>query len=307
MIHIRNFKAVDSDCEMRVDCHAESDADSALALVTEEVERIDAKYSCKRKQSHWQQLVAKAGSGSGVAVDDETARLLDMAELGHTASEGLFDVTLSALFEIWSRHAACLPNARAIAEAMSRSGWSRVGWQRPLLTLPDVGMRMDFGGLIKEYAADACISRLREHGFSSALVALGDDVAACLKNNSYKPWQVDVRQSHGARNDPVRVEIKTGGIATRGDFDRCMVFNGIRYSHLLDPRTGWPVQGLASVSVVASECVIAGVLATTAMVRGPARGPTWLERLDVQYLCTDSAGQRSGPLHPFTEQESGVA
>lgn len=307
MILSRNFRAMDSDCEVRIDCRDESDADRGLALVAEEVKRIEAKYSADRKQSHWQQLVARAASGTAVAVDDETARILDMAEAAYTLSEGLFDVTLSALLDIWDWHAASLPSSRAIADAMSKSGWSRVDWQRPMLTLPDVGMRMDLGGLIKEYTADACIGLLREHGFRAALVDLGGDIAAYLEDESDQPWQVDIRQSRVTRKVPARVQITTGGMATRGDFDRCMVINGIRYSHLLDPRNGWPVQGLASVTVIAAQCVTAGVLATTAMVRGPTRGPVWLQGMEVDYLCTDSAGRRSGPMEPPLEQSSGVA
>ena len=307
MIFSRVFQAMDCDCELRVDCDSEQDADHGLALVTTETERIQTKYSSDREHSHWQQLVADAGSGSGVSVDDETACLLDMAELGHIISEGLFDVTLSALLEIWDRNAASLPDALAIAEALSKSGWSRVDWQRPVLILPDVGMQIDLGGLIKEYTADTCIKLLQAHGFCSALVNLGGDVAACLENESSPSWEVEIKRSHTTRATPVRVLISTGGLATRGDFDRCMVVNGIRYSHLLDPRTGWPVQGLASVSVLASQCVTAGVLATTAIARGPGRGPAWLERMEVEFLCTNSAGQRSGPLNLPAENASGVA
>jgi thiamine biosynthesis lipoprotein len=307
MIFCRTFKAMNSYCEIRMNCASEQDADRGLTLVTTEVERIEAKYSSYRSNSHWQQLVVDAGSGSGVSVDDETARLLDMAELGHTVSEGLCDVTLSALLDIWDWQAASLPNTRTIAEAMRKSGWSLVNWQRPVLVLPDVGMRIDLGSLIKEYTADTCIKLLQEHGFASAMVQLGRDVAACLEDDSEPPWKVEIKQSYANRNRTVLVLVRNGGLATRGDFDRCMVVNGIRYSHLLDPRTGWPVQGLASVSVLAPQCATAGMLATTAMVRGEGRGPAWLEQMEVDFLCTNSAGQRSGPLHIPAQNASGVA
>jgi thiamine biosynthesis lipoprotein len=307
MIFSHSFSAMDSDCEVRLVCKNHGDAERGFALVVDEVERIEAKYSIDRKQSPWQQMVQDAGSGQPVKVDEETSRLLDMAEMGYTLSEGLFDVTLTPLVEIWDWNKAAMPGSAAIAEAKSRSGWGLVDWQRPNLLLPDLGMKMDLRGLCKEYSADACIELLQQEGFGFALVDLGGDVAACQDDESKPAWQVEIRQSRSAELPAAKIELRNGGLATRGDYDLCMVVNGIRYSHMLDPRNGWPVQGLASVSVLAPQCVTAGVLATTAMVRGPHQGPPWLQRMDVEYMCTDSAGKRSGPLDRPSGRASNVA
>jgi thiamine biosynthesis lipoprotein len=92
------------------------------------------------------------------------------------------------------------------------------------------------------------------------------------------------------------VRLHAGGIATSGDYERCMVVDGVRYTHVLDPRTGWPVTGLRSVSVVAEQCLIAGTATTVAMLMGPSEGARWLDELGLPNLRMDVAGEISGTL-----------
>ncbi|HET6304331.1 MAG TPA: FAD:protein FMN transferase, partial [Myxococcota bacterium] len=110
------------------------------------------------------------------------------------------------------------------------------------------------------------------------------------------PWRVGIR--HPLRRDGVlaRVELFAGGIATSGDYERFMIVAGRRYGHILDPRTGWPVEGLAGVSVVASHCLIAGTASTVAMLKGAAEGPRFLADLGLPHVHTTREGVAGGTL-----------
>ena len=130
MIFSHSFKAMDCDCEVRLACENQHEAEHGFQIVVDEVGRIEAKYSTDRENSPWLDLIREAGSGVPVKVDDESARLLDMAEMGYTLSEGLFDITLTPLVEIWNWNKASMPSSGSITEAMAKSGWSRVDWQK---------------------------------------------------------------------------------------------------------------------------------------------------------------------------------
>jgi thiamine biosynthesis lipoprotein len=92
------------------------------------------------------------------------------------------------------------------------------------------------------------------------------------------------------------ITLAAGGIASSGDYERFMIVDGVRYGHILDPRTGWPVNSLAAVSVVASHCLIAGTASTIAMLKGADEGPAWLDELGLPYLRMDQDQKISGTL-----------
>jgi thiamine biosynthesis lipoprotein len=106
---------------------------------------------------------------------------------------------------------------------------------------------------------------------------------------------VGVRHPRRPESALASIALASGAIASSGDYERVMIIDGVRYSHLLDPRTGWPVQGLAAVSVVASHCLIAGTASTIAMLKG-AEGIAWLDELGLPNLRMDREGRISGTL-----------
>ena len=175
-------------------------------------------------------------------------------------------------------------------------GWGKLRWQRPQLVLPLAGMQLDFGGYVKEYAADRVAGLCRELGLRHGLVDLGGDLAVVGPHPDGSPWRVGIRHPRAPEGAIASLALTAGGIATSGDYERCLVVDGRRYAHLLNPKTGWPVDGLASVTVAASHCLIAGTASTIAMLKGARAGPAWLDRLGLPSLRVDSEGNLSGPL-----------
>jgi thiamine biosynthesis lipoprotein len=162
--------------------------------------------------------------------------------------------------------------------------------------LPLAGMQLDFGGFVKEYAADRVAALCRELGLRHGLVDLGGDLAAIGPHPDGSPWRVGIRHPRAPAGAIASIAFSAGGIATSGDYERCMVVDGKRYAHVLDPKTGWPVSGLASVTVAASHCLIAGTASTIAMLKGAQGGPAWLDRLGLPNLRVDADGNQTGPL-----------
>jgi thiamine biosynthesis lipoprotein len=152
-------------------------------------------------------------------------------------------------------------------------GWDKIRWRRPQLVLPVAGMQLDFGGYVKEYAADRVAQLCREQGLRHGLVDLGGDLAVVGPHPDGSPWRVGIRHPRAPRGAIASVALAGGGIATSGDYERCMLVDGKRYAHILNPKTGWPAEGLASVTVAASHCLIAGTASTIAMLKGRAQGP----------------------------------
>lgn len=292
MRQLLRFRAMASTCEVVVE-HA-GDATSALAAARAEVERIEAKYSRYRDDSVLSAINASAG-GEPVRVDHETAALLDFAATAHASSGGRFDASSGVLRRAWDFRAGVVPTPDALHELLPLVGWQRVAWHAPMLGLPLAGMELDFGGFGKEYAADRACTALAAHGIEHGFVNLGGDVRVVGPRADGGPWLVGVAHPRDARGVLARIALVTGALATSGDYERFFERDGMRYCHVLDPRSGMPVQGARAVSVVAPLCVVAGMHATIAMLHG-ARAKEYLDACGCAYLLVDDDGAVHGSL-----------
>ncbi len=287
-----------SPCEIQLYDGAGGAAAPMLRAAVAEVARLERKYSRYREDSLTSRINRSAGDPEGVVVDEETAGLLDYAQTVHRESDGLFDITSGILRRVWDLKSGRLPGEDAIAEVRRRIGWQKVSWRRPRLVLPVPGMEVDFGGYVKEYAADRAAELCRRLGARHGLVDLAGDLSLVGAHPDGAPWNVGVRDP-GRRGEALAsVRLDRGAIASSGDYERCLVASdGRRYGHILDPRTGWPVEsGFAHVSVVASHCLIAGTASTVAMLKGARDGASWLEALGLPHVCVTPEGLMAGTL-----------
>jgi thiamine biosynthesis lipoprotein len=183
-----------------------------------------------------------------------------------------------------------------IDDALRVTGWHRIEWRRPTLRMTIAYMHLDFGGLVKEYAADRCAQACRDAGVTCGVVDLSGDLALIGPHENGEPWIVGIKAPRAEGKASARIELSRGGLATSGDYERALIVNGKRYSHIVDPRSGYPIESFASVSVVAQTCLIAGAAATLAMLMGVARGTSWLQELGLPHLCITANGERSGDI-----------
>jgi thiamine biosynthesis lipoprotein len=193
--------------------------------------------------------------------------LLDFADQAFKLSDGAFDVTSGVLRRLWKFDGSDnVPSRKAVKKLLPYIGWDKVQWQSSNIVLP-TDMEIDLGGVGKEYAVDRAALLATEATDDPLLINFGGDLYATAAPKGKPHWLVGVDKVGGLAS--ALVQLERGGLATSGDANRYLMRGGKRYSHVLNPRTGWPVgQAPSAVTVAANNCVDAGLLATFAMLAG---------------------------------------
>lgn len=280
-------------CEISVGVLAHQDlawANEQARLAISEVRRIEAKYSRYQPQSVVGLINAAAGRHP-VDLDPETLRLIDFADRMHQQSDGLFDISSGVYRQIWDFQKAQCPTPEEIDRIRPLVGWAQVQRQDGRLFLPCVGMEIDFGGFGKEYAADRAAQVLRQQGVQHALVNLGGDIASVGPKPDGRPWTAGIRHPRDASHIMASLNLFGQALATSGDYERYFEQAGQRFCHIINPRTGWPVQHFRSVSVVAPSCLLAGAFCTTIMLKQDQATPEWIRQLNLPVLWMDTSGE----------------
>ena len=278
------FMAMGSPCEVLTESGDKTEAQDLLDFVAAEAWRIEDKFSRYVPGNIVDQI--NSGNGAPVAVDDETANLIDFANALYELSDARFDITSGVLRRVWTFDGGDrVPTAKDVARVLDTVGWSGVTWKRPLLIIRP-GMQIDFGGIGKEYAVDLAAEHLKANCNASCLVNFGGDLVVTRPPESPERWQVGIDALGDDSNRADRlIRLQQGALATSGDARRFVLKNGVRYGHILDPTTGWPVTDAPrSITVAADTCTQAGMLATLAMLKG-AGAERFLEQQDIQFWC----------------------
>ena len=275
-----SFMAMASPCDVLMEVEDESLAQDVLNAVSNEAWRIEDKFSRYKKDNIVFQL--NHSNGDIVAIDDETSRLLDFANELFEISDGLFDVTSGVLRQCWKFDSSDnVPEKKRIKKVLKNIGWQKVTREEGGVTLPD-GMEIDLGGLGKEYAVDRCVQITRKITGQSVLINFGGDLAVTVARQENKFWSVG-RLVTGSDEASGIFQLYGGAIATSGDANRYLLKDGVRYSHILNPKTGWSVIGAPNtVSVSAPTCIEAGMMSTLAMLQG-SKAEEFLKLQEVDY------------------------
>ena len=299
------FRAMGSPCELLLEGLPAHRNEEILVLAQAETERLEALYSRYRSSSLLSEINRVAARGGHVEVDAETASLLDYAATCHRESSGLFDITSGVLRRVWkfSKETTCRPpTAQQLRPLLELTGWEKLRWERPRLKFDLPGMEIDFGGIVKEYAADRVSARCREAGAAHGLVNLGGDISVIGARGDGAPWNIGIQHPEMPGTLLQTLALYRGGMTTSGDYERCFIVDGVRYGHVLNPRTGWPVRHLSSVTVAAEFCLVAGSASTIAMLK-EADGPDWLATLGLPHLWVMPGGARGGSLAPRVDAQ----
>ena len=261
-----SFKAMASPCEVIMETEDKDEAAAILETVANEAWRIEHKFSRYRDDN----IISRINSASGetVEVDEETARLLDFSDQLYQMSDGMFDVTSGILRRAWLfDQSDNIPEQQQIDNLLPTIGWEKVSWTPPRIQLLP-GMEIDLGGIGKEYAVDRCAQLVRDMSDISVLVNFGGDLAITRPRNDKQAWTIGRLSSDP--DAPVGViQLQQGALATSGDQHRYLEKDGVRYCHVLNPKTGWPVEDPPhTISVAAPTCIEAGMLSTMALLQG---------------------------------------
>lgn len=294
-LYSNSFTAMGTECCLHLYVSSPSDADAIAYSAIQEVLRVEARYSRYRTGSFLARINHAAQRGAVIEVDEETAGLLDYAYACYKKSGGLFDITSGILRQAWDFSVLNLPAQSEINRLLPFIGLDKVRWQSPRLSFSIPGMELDFGGIGKEYAADRAAALCAAQGVEHGLVDLGGDIAVIGPHPDREPWRIGICHPRNPNSPMASVDVEKGALATSGDYERFIEIDGKRYCHLLNPKSGWPVRGLSSVSVLADQCLVAGSVASVAMLKG-LDGIGWLDELGVRYLWMDDEGRQGDSL-----------
>lgn len=294
-LHSFPFDALGTECILHLYADTPGMADAAASAAIGEIVRIEHTYSRYQEDNPLSVINRAAAQGDSIDLDDETASLVDYAFACHRMSDGLFDITSGILRRAWNFSAQQPPAATEVAALLPQIGMDKLGWQKPRLSFSIPGMELDFGGIGKEYAADRAAAICRAWGINRGLIDLGGDICVLGPHPDGSPWRIGIRDPGAPAQAIAVVELSAGALASSGNYERYIDHAGQRYSHILDPHTGWPVHGLSAVSVHADQCLLAGSLSTIAMLKGEA-AKAWLADFGVEHLWVDDKGCQGGTL-----------
>jgi thiamine biosynthesis lipoprotein len=233
--------------------------DSAIKPAFARIAELDRKLSDYKSDSELN-LLPNVVHSDAVRVSTDLYRVLEAAQKLSARSDGAFDVTIGPVTHLW--RAGKLPDH----EALARVGWRNLMLSRGYVSLKAPGMELDLGGIAKGFAADEALAVLRAHGVKRALVAVSGDIAAGDPPPGKKGWTIRVEPSGR------EVLLRDAAISTSGDAEQSIESGGVRYSHILDPKTGLGLTNHLAVTVIARRGLDADPLATALSVMGEQRG-----------------------------------
>lgn len=275
------FSAMASPCEILFDCTSAAKVKHAFEKAINETKRIETKYSRYIKNNTL--FAINNSEGQTIEIDSETFQLLQFANTCYNISDGKFDVTSGVLRKVWKFDGSSnVPSANSVSKLLPYIGWQHVTYNEHNITLPK-GFEIDLGGIGKEYAVNK-IAQLLAEAFPdiSILVNFGGDIQVTTPRQNSPHWQIGIENPTSQKGIAV-VNIAKGGLATSGDANRYLVKGGKRYSHILDPTTGFPIENAArSITVASEHCIQAGLLATLSLLQG-ANAETFLHEQGVKY------------------------
>ncbi|HVZ72086.1 MAG TPA: FAD:protein FMN transferase [Polyangia bacterium] len=296
----RSYEAMGTEATFTIWTADDAGAERAFADARRELDRLE------RLLTDWERpdrepgdiiRINRAAGKAAVKVGDETIEVIDKSLEMSKRSQGVFDITFSAMHGLWKFDEDLdpkLPPPEEIARRKKLINWRDVvvDHRAHTVKLRRAGMRMSLGGIAKGYAVDRCAAVLRADGFRDFMVQAGGDLFVSGSKGSV-PWMVGVRDPRGGPRDIIaRMAIEDHAFSTAGDYERSFIIAGRRYHHIIDPRTGYPATASREVTIFAPNAFLADALDDAVFILGPKEGLALVESYpDCAALIVDAKNQ----------------
>ncbi len=241
-------------------------------------------------------MVNKNAGIQAVKVDSEVFELVARAIKISEITDGAFDISYASMDKIWKFDGSMktMPTEEAIKKSVAKIGFKNIilNQQDQSIFLKLEGMKLGLGGIGQGYIADKVKDKLLANGCLSGIVNVSGDINAWGKQSNQKSWTVGIVNPMNKNKVFATFPLENSSVETSGNYEKYVIFNGIRYSHIIDPRTGYPATGIVSVSVFAKQTEIADALATGIFVLGVEVGLDLVNQLKgIECIIVDDKGK----------------
>ena len=293
----RTLKLMGSRFEITVVAQDSIAANQSIDSAISEIDRIEKLISSWDENSQTSKINRYAGI-QPVKVDPELFNLIERAIKISKLTDGAFDISYASMDKIWKFDGSMtqMPSEEEISSSVAKVGYKNIllNHHDGTVFLKIKGMKIGFGAIGKGYAADKAKELLLSKGVSSGIINASGDMSVWGKQPNGSDWKIAITNPLNQNKVFALLPIKNGAVVTSGNYEKYVTFGGIRYSHIIDPRTGYPSQGIISVTVFAPNAELADALATSVFVMGKEAGLDRINQLPkIECIIIDEEGNIS--------------
>ncbi|MCW0482352.1 FAD:protein FMN transferase [Gaoshiqia sediminis] len=294
-VFTRTLKLMGSRFEITVVASNKSEGDQFIRMAIDEITRIEQLISSWDPSSQTSLINQNAGV-KPVKVGSELFGLIERSIQISKITDGAFDISFAAMDRIWKFDGTMIqfPDSSQISQSVSKVGYENIilNHQDGTVSLKLPGMKIGFGAIGKGYAADMAKALLMDKGVVDGMVNASGDLNCWGEKPDGSPWLVGITNPLNKNHVFSWFPVENSAVVTSGNYEKYMIFDGTRYTHIIDPRTGYPTQGLASVTIFAPKAELADALATSVFVMGKETGLDFINQLTgIECVIVDDLGK----------------
>ena len=275
-VYTQSCRLMGNNFSFSVVANDEQQAKRCIIMAVEEVRRIEALLTTYAESSQTNLINRNAGV-EPVKVDEEVFNLIERCVKISRLTQGAFDITYGSLdkrFWNFDKNMTTLPSRTAARQLVRLINYENIILDSANTTvyLKQVGMRIGFGGIGKGYAADRAKAVMRKEGIENGIVNAAGDLTVWGTQADGKPWTIGIAAPDYKHLPFASLALSEISVATSGNYEKFAIIDGVKYSHTIDPKTGYPVHGIKSVTIISSSAELADALATPVTVMGIKAG-----------------------------------
>ncbi len=267
----------------------------AIIAAKKEVIRIESLISSWDEDSETHRINVNGGI-KPVKVSSELFQLISRCLKISKLSNGFFDISFASIDKVWDfdKDYKTLPSTERIAESVAKINFKNIilNKEESTVFLKEKGMKIGFGAIGKGYAANRAKAIMFNYKIESGVVNAGGDLISWGNKENEEPWSVGILDPFKKDEIKLWLNITNMAVVTSGDYEKFVMINGKRYGHIINPKTGWPTEGVRSVSIICPDAELADALATTVFCIGRKSGIALINELDgIECLVIDDSNQ----------------
>lgn len=283
--------ALDTYISLKI--NTDGNGDDILNECKNEIYRLEKLLSHTIADSDISKINKNAGNGEFVTVSKETVEVIESAKDIYENSDGALDITLAPVINLWdiTSENPSVPQNDDISACLSLIGTDGIIIDKAIngVRLENIGQGINLGAIAKGYISDKIVAVLKKHNVGSAILNLGGNTVTIGTKPNSKPWLVGIKSPDNSEKLLTTLKIQDKCVVTSGDYERYFIDNGIRYHHIIDPKTGYPSNsGIRSVTIIADNCTVADGLSTACFILGIEKSRSLLDKYGCSAIFCDN-------------------